>query len=80
MRTGETALWKRGAGEVKGARARRDVEAANPHEGVDDLLCDALAEITLISIRAQIGEGKYGDRGGRCPLVNRDFAIHPDET
>jgi len=42
---------------------RRDTHFREAPEGVDDILCDAVAEVVALRVAALVGERQHGDRG-----------------
>ena len=48
--------------ERKGARPPDDVQLAEPRQGVQDLLGDAVAEVVVVGIVADVDKGEHRDR------------------
>jgi hypothetical protein len=52
--------------ELKRRRARRDAEALDFGEVVEQLLRQPVGEVLLVLLRAHVDEGAHGDRRRRC--------------
>jgi hypothetical protein len=63
-----------GALELERGRSRGHAQAAQAHERVDQLVGQAVAEVLLVPLRAEVGEGKDGQRvdGRRFVYVRVD--------
>ena len=55
------------AAELEGGRSRRDAQAVDLRQRVDQLLGQPLAEVVLIAARAHVGERQHRDRGEYLP-------------
>src|SRR5262249_43515063 len=57
--------------EGEGRRPRRDAQAGNVREGVQDLLRESIREVLVCGVVAHVDEGKDGDGRPRCAAWGR---------
>ena len=61
--------------EGEGRCPRRHAQAGQLGQGVDDLLGDAIGEILVLGVAADVGEGQHGNGPLELSISDTDFAL-----